>query len=95
VTIIVKGPRQLSKNGSNPGFGQVIQTSSDRISPEVRNLVVPPICRNEIISPEEESSSDCSDLGTKSEDVRVDECVESKACLVHETADLPVVKEAT
>ena len=80
MTIIVKGPRQLMKNGSNPGFGQAIPTSCDRISPEVRHLVVPPIYRNVIVSPEDESSSNCSDLGAKSEDVRVDECVESKVC---------------
>lgn len=47
---------------------------------------MPAICRNVVVSPDN-GSSDCSDLGAKSEDVRLDECVESKACIVNETSE--------
>lgn len=55
--------------------------------------VVPPISRNVIVSPEDESSSDCSDLEAKSEDVRVDECIESKVLKVNDTSEPQKIQE--
>ena len=58
--------------------------------------MAPRINSNVIISPSNESSVS-SDVNLKSEDVCLDECVESKACLIHETLELvaPATKDAT